>query len=153
MLAPTLPDLSKLDREALQALLRAEHQERIATQQRLLSRESEIEHLKLLLSQLRRMQFGRKSEKLEQQIEQLELRLEDLQQAKQGESTPQAESELSATSPAIKPARRPLPGASAANHTDVLTETDGMPGLRRRVAQAGRRRFRGAGVTCQNVSR
>jgi transposase len=109
MLAPTLPDLSKLDREALQALLRAEHQERIATQQRLLSRKSEIEHLKLLLSQLRRMQFGRKSEKLEQQIEQLELRLEDLQQAKQGESTPQAESELSATSPAIKPARRPLP--------------------------------------------
>ena len=53
MLAPTLPDLSKLDREALQTLLRAEHQERIATQQRLLSRESEIEHLKLLLSQMR----------------------------------------------------------------------------------------------------
>jgi transposase len=44
------------------------------------SRESEIEHLKLLLIQLRRMQFGRKSEKLERQIEQLELRLEDLQQ-------------------------------------------------------------------------
>jgi Transposase C of IS166 homeodomain len=31
-----------------------------------------------LLSQLRRMQFGPKSEKLERQIEQLELRLEDL---------------------------------------------------------------------------
>ena len=35
------------------------------------------EHLKLLLAQLRRMQFGRKSEKLERQIEQLELRLQD----------------------------------------------------------------------------
>src|ERR1700720_3385662 len=103
MLVPTLPDLSTLDRETLQAMLVAEHEEHIATQARLQSRESEIEHLKLLLSQLRRMQFGRKSEKLEQQIEQLELRLEDLQQAKQ------AESELSATSPAITPARRPLP--------------------------------------------
>jgi hypothetical protein len=82
MLAPTLPDLSKLDREALRALLLAEHQERIAThqqlvqrEQQLLRRESEIEHLKLLLSQLRRMQFGPKSEKLERQIEQLELRV------------------------------------------------------------------------------
>ena len=87
MLAPTLPDLSRLDREALQALLRAEHQERIATHQQLLRREIEIEHLKLLLSQLRRMQFGRKSEKLERQIEQLELRLEDLQQAQAAEPT------------------------------------------------------------------
>ena len=109
MLAPTLPDLSKLDREGLQALLLAEHRERIATQQRLLSRETEIEHLKLLLSQLRRMQFGRKSEKLERQIEQLELRLEDLQQAKQVESSHQAESQLRPASPVIKPARRPLP--------------------------------------------
>ncbi len=118
MLAPTLPDLSKLDREALQALPVAEHQERIATHQRLLSRECEIEHLKLLLSQLRRMQFGRKSEKLERQIEQLELRLEDLQQAKQVESTPPAASQLPATSPVIKPARRPLP-----EHLPRTTET------------------------------
>ena len=59
----------------------AEHQKRIATQQQLRQRDREIETLKLLLSQLRRMQFGRKSEKLERQIEQLELRLEDLQQA------------------------------------------------------------------------
>src|ERR1700751_256685 len=77
MLAPTLPDLSKLDREALQALLLSEHQERIATHEKLLRREAEIEHLKLLLSQQRRVQFGPKSEKLERQIEQLELRLED----------------------------------------------------------------------------
>src|SRR6201997_4387858 len=87
MLAPTLPDLSKLDREALQALLLSEHQERIATQEKLQRRETEIEHLKLLLSQLRRMQFGRKSEKLERQIEQLELRLEDLQKVQVGEET------------------------------------------------------------------
>jgi len=39
----------------------------------------EIEHLKLLIAKLKRLQFGRKSEKLDRQIEQLELRLEDLQ--------------------------------------------------------------------------
>jgi transposase len=50
-----------------------------ALQDRLSSREQEIEHLKLLIAKLQRMQFGRKSEKLQRQIEQLELRLEDLQ--------------------------------------------------------------------------
>jgi len=91
-----------------------EHQERIATQQQLRQRDREIETLKLLLSQLRRMQFGRKSEKLERQIEQLELRLEDLQQAQafeqktlSGES-PSLESSTSPTAKA-KPERRPLP--------------------------------------------
>ena len=115
MLATTLPDLRRLDRETLQALLVAEYEERIATQQRLVSRESEIEHLKLLLSQLRRMQFGRKSEKLERQIEQLELRLEDLQQANPAESAHAIESPLPSAASSIlinapaKPARRPLP--------------------------------------------
>src|ERR1700747_3016541 len=120
MLAPTLPDLSKLDREALRALLLTEHQERIAThqqllqrEQQLLRREEEIEHLKLLLSQLRRMQFGRKSEKLERQIEQLELRLEDLQQGQVGEETPpcgeRPAPEASPPTVKAKPPRRPLP--------------------------------------------
>ena len=58
MLAPTLPDLNRLDREALLKLLVAEHDERLAIHQRLLARETEIEHLKLLLAKLRRMQFG-----------------------------------------------------------------------------------------------
>jgi transposase len=47
--------------------------------EQLSSRALEIEHLKLMIAKLRRMQFGRKSEKLDRQIEQLELRLEDLQ--------------------------------------------------------------------------
>src|SRR6266576_584551 len=113
MLAPTLPDLSKLEREALQTLLLSEHQERIATQEKLLRRETEIEHLKLLLSQLRRMQFGPKSEKLERQIEQLELRLEDVQQAQAAEQTTQSvvrpANEPSQPTTQAKPARRPLP--------------------------------------------
>jgi transposase len=107
MLAPTLPDLKSLDRDALLALLVAEHQGRLATEERLRSRESEIEHLKLLVAKLRRMQFGRRSEKIQRQIEQLELRLEELE-AKQADS--QAQSEPTSPSPsAARPARRPLP--------------------------------------------
>jgi transposase len=80
--ATALPD----DINALKAIVLAhalmvqERDARVADlQERLSSRETEIEHLKLMLAKLRRMQFGRKSEKLERQIEQLELRLEDLQ--------------------------------------------------------------------------
>jgi transposase len=113
MVEPTLPDLSQLDRAALQALLLAEHQELIATHQQLRRREIEIENLKLLLSQLRRMQFGRKSEKLQRQIEQLELRLEDLQQAEAAEQNTRAAAspspESSAPTAKAKPTRRPLP--------------------------------------------
>ena len=77
-----LPDLDQLDGGALRALIVEQHREILWQQQQLLSHQSEIEHLKLLLAQLRRMQFGRKSEKLERQIEQLELKLEELETAK-----------------------------------------------------------------------
>jgi len=107
MLGPTLPDLSQFDREQLRALLLAEHHERIATQQQLQHRDREIETLKLLLSQLRRMQFGRKSEKLGRQIEQLELRLEDLQQARAAaQTTPAAESPCPEIPPSTSKATR-----------------------------------------------
>jgi transposase len=95
-----LPDLNTLDREALKALV-------ITTHQRLLSRESEIEHLKLVIAKLRRMQFGRRSEKVQRQIEQLELRLEDLE-AKQAASQAKTES-ASNLLIVSRPARRPLP--------------------------------------------
>jgi hypothetical protein len=49
--------------------------------QQLASREAEIERLKLLIAKLRRMQFGRRSEKLAGQIEQLELQLDELESA------------------------------------------------------------------------
>ena len=75
-----LPDLNVLPAEALRALILAQHQQ-------LLSRESEIAHLKLLIAKLQRMQFGRKSEKLQRQIQQLELRLEELQ-ANREETSP-----------------------------------------------------------------
>jgi transposase len=86
MAGNTLPDLNRLAPEALQALIRSQHEQLLTTQdqltrtqEQLLSREREIEHLKLLIAKLHRMQFGRKSEKRARQIEQLELRLEELQ--------------------------------------------------------------------------
>ncbi|MDR6499014.1 TolA-binding protein [Burkholderia ambifaria] len=71
----TLPD----DIDALKALLLERDAQIADLRQQLSSRALEIEHLKLTIAKLRRMQFGRKSEKLDRQIEQLELRLEDLQ--------------------------------------------------------------------------
>jgi transposase len=62
----------------------------IALREQLSTRTAEIEHLKLTIAKLRRMQFGRKSEKLDRQIEQLELRLEDLQ-ADEGQTASHAQ--------------------------------------------------------------
>ena len=105
-----LPDLNVLPAEALRALILAQHQQ-------LLSRESEIAHLKLLITKLQRMQFGRKSEKLQRQIQQLELRLEELQ-ANREETNPAESHPILITAPAGKPARRALP-----EHLPRETET------------------------------
>jgi hypothetical protein len=68
------------DIEALKAMLlerdaRIGHLEDVVESQKAANAtaKAEIEHLKLLIAKLRRMQFGRKSEKLDRQIEQLEL--------------------------------------------------------------------------------
>jgi transposase len=102
----TLPDLDTLDAEALKALVLAQHAQ-------LLAHETEIEHLKLLVAKLQRLQFGRKSERLDQQIEQLELRLEDLE-ASQAEGQAPAKDPLAPEvvapgTPPRRPARKPLP--------------------------------------------
>jgi len=98
----TPPDLTGLDADALRAMILAQHE-------LLQSRDAQIEHLKLLIIQLRRMQFGRKSEKLDRKIEQLELQLEDLE-TKRAESTPPPANLLPpAAETQSKPARRPLP--------------------------------------------
>jgi transposase len=69
------------------------------------TRTAEIEHLKLVLAKLRRMQFGRRSEKLDQQIEQLELKLEDLE-VEEAVAEAQAPGERA---PRKKAERKPLP--------------------------------------------
>jgi len=107
-----LPDLNALPADALRALILAQHTQLITKDEQLLSREREIEHLKLLLAKLHRMQFGRKSEKLTRQIEQLELRLEELE-SNRSEKEPNAPEPApvpaSSTPTAAKPTRRALP--------------------------------------------
>src|SRR5471030_2605483 len=103
MLSPAdLPN----DIAALKALLLAQDEVVEGLREQLNTRAVEIEHLKLQIAKLRRMQFGRKSEKLDHQIEQLELQLEDLQ-ADEAE----AEREMPAAdqAPRKKSVRRPLP--------------------------------------------
>jgi transposase len=85
------------DLEALKALV-------LAQQSLLSERAVEIEHLKLVIAKLQRLQFGRHSEKLDHEIEQLELRLEELQV-----SAVPATSNTLHKSAGPAPVRRPLP--------------------------------------------
>jgi transposase len=106
MAVMALPDLNLLPAEALRALILAQHDQ-------LISREHEIEHLKLLLAKLHRMQFGRKSEKVARQIEQLELRLEELEskRSEQEQDQPGSSQPAAPVTPSLpaKPVRRALP--------------------------------------------
>ena len=112
----SLPDLQQLNSDALRVLILFQH-ERITVQaeeisvqrERLASREAGIEHLKLLMAKLRRMQFGRRSEKVAWQIEQLELRLDELEASRaEQEHSPAVQPSVAETL-RRKPARRPLP--------------------------------------------
>jgi hypothetical protein len=81
MIPASLPDLDRLDPEALKALVIAKHNESMEQHKELTSSTHEIEHLKLVIEKFRRMIFGRKSEKLTAELEQLEFRLEELETA------------------------------------------------------------------------
>ena len=95
----TLPDLDALNPNELKALIVSQHE-------LIVSRDSEIEQLKLLIAKLRRMQFGRSSEKLDRQIEQLELRLEALQQ-NDAEKVAALPEPIASAEAVARPARRP----------------------------------------------
>jgi len=100
-----LADLTTLDRTALEALIVVQQSELSAHQEKLRSRDSEIEHLKLIIAKLRRMMFGTKSEKITREIEQLEMKLEELE-------THQSERAATTSTGAdtrSRPTRRPLP--------------------------------------------
>jgi transposase len=71
----------------------------------LLCNSLQIEQLKLQLSKLRRMQFGRSSEQIDQKIAQLELTLEDLE-VREAAVAPAVRAALPQRT---RPARRPLP--------------------------------------------
>ena len=116
MIPASLPDLDRLDPEALKALVIAKHSESLEQHKELTSSTHEIEHLKLVIEKYRRMIFGRKSEKLSGELEQLEFRLEELETAQGAEEAAQAATE--ATQPSStrtdskrrsRPARKPIP--------------------------------------------
>src|SRR5512147_185054 len=67
------------DLDALRAFALACQAELKAAELSVQLRTLEIEKLKFQLARLRRMQFGRSSERITRQIEQLELQLEDLE--------------------------------------------------------------------------
>src|SRR6201997_1697606 len=95
-----LPNLEALNPTELKALIVSQHE-------LIVSRDSEIEQLKLLIAKLRRMQFGRSSEKLDRQIEQLELRLGELEENRTKEWVTQEST--TAEKAVARPVRRPLP--------------------------------------------
>ena len=68
-----------------------------------------VETLRLQLARLRRMQFGRSSEKLDAEIAQLTLALEDLEASIERRAELSGEPPAPADAPNPKPARRPLP--------------------------------------------
>jgi transposase len=140
---PSLPDLQQLDPHALRALVVAQHTQIVAQHEELFtqreqlltkneqlaSRDAEIEHLKLLIAKLRRMQFGRKSEKWKRQIEQLELRLDELETARAERGAAAQTPTVSA--PAVKvetkPARRPLPAHLPRETRKILPKQEACP--------------------------
>jgi transposase len=144
--ADSLPD----DIDALKALLRQRDGElqqlrdTVSTLEQALSvRALEIEQLHLQLAKLKRMQFGRKSEKLDRQIEQLETRLEDLL-AEEG-TQPAPGITPTPKAPVSQPAtpRQPLPAHLPREEHTRACRT-GMSFLRRATQAAGGRGVRAA---------
>jgi transposase len=113
-----LPDLDKLDSAALKALVIEQHTELISHKAELVSKNNEIESLKLLIAKLKRMQFGTSSERLARHIDQLELKLEDLE-------TNRASRPILPLSESVtrKPARKPL-AAWLPREVEVLEPED-----------------------------
>ena len=101
-----LPD----DIEALRGIIALQAGELVAARSGLALKSLEVEKLKIELARLKRMQFGRSSEKMRQAAEQLELALEELEAATPDEALEPEEASEPAAPEARKPrARRPLP--------------------------------------------
>ena len=124
----TLPDLDTLDFVALKALILSQHEQLLSKEEQLASRDSEIEHLKLLIAKLRRMQFGRKSEKLDWQIEQLELKLDELEASRaERQASSQTAIATEAAVPATKPVRRALPAHLPREERKISPKQEACP--------------------------
>ena len=113
-----LPDVATLDVAALRDMVLKQHQqiscreeevERLHEQ--ISSHGAEIERLRMIIARLQRLQFGRKSEKIQRQLEQLELQLEDLEArtAEEQQQTEQTRPDAVSVNAAARKARRALP--------------------------------------------
>ena len=114
--ASDLPD----DIETLKRLI-------IESQTTLAERDHEIEHLKLLIAKLRRLQFGRSSEKLDAKIGQLELLVEELEANRASREARAPEIPAAKPEQKERPARRPLPERlprETVEHTPACTCPD-----------------------------
>jgi transposase len=93
------------------AALKTAQAEAAAAKAGLIAKSLEIEKLKIQIARLRRMQFGRSSEKLSHEIEQLELRLEELEMAEAANAAEADEAVPASDTASARPktTRRPLP--------------------------------------------
>ncbi len=99
------------DIEALRAIIAAQAVELAAAKAGLVTKTLDVEKLTVQLARLRRMQFGRSSEKIAQAIEQLELALEELEAEAATDGLPDDPAALSPPPSRAKPkaGRRRLP--------------------------------------------
>lgn len=103
---PDLPD----DIESLKQLLTENRAALAVANLALHSRDLEIEALKLQLSKLKRMQFGRRSEQLDAEIVQLQLALDSLESGEPNDVAGVTQAPVSSLPPPRrKPVRKPLP--------------------------------------------
>jgi transposase len=109
------PSLDSLDPAALKAIV--------------LSQQTEIENLKLLILKLKRMHFGPRSEKLNTGIEQLELRLEDMEASQAAAELLPAQAAAIALDDTVsrKPARRTLPAELPREIETIAPTHDACP--------------------------
>jgi DNA repair exonuclease SbcCD ATPase subunit len=100
------------------------------------SSDRQIAHLKLVIEKLKRMMFGKKSEKLVVQLEQFELQLEELETARA-----EMETAAAAVMPEQKvkerPARKPLAEHLPREVITHLPQADGCPDCGTTLRQFG----------------
>ena len=131
-----LPDLNALDSDRLKALIVEQHFQ-------LISHDNEIENLKLLILKLQRMQFGRRSEKLQQHIDQLELRLEELETNR---ASKPGIAVVGSDDGAVEARSAPAAGRAPSSNRDPAADVNGVSGLRRSAGAIGRGCCRDFGV-------
>jgi transposase len=111
-----MPDLDALDPATLKAMFLVQHSE-------LLSHRAQIEHLQLLIAKLRRIQFGRSSEKIGYRIEQLELQLEELEAAAEPQSVAEPASPPTVGTDSVPGDRAPVRRRKRPSHLPRETHT------------------------------